>query len=257
MGAQGSHALACTAARHTPHPDQQSASSDPVRRIVFCDVDGVLNTRETRARPSAVDTQFGHPMFHPSHLPTADMLQRLSFILHATDAALVLSSTWRLHCEHRRNLSALMCEHGIKILGDTPDLSRAHGDRVDECIQWLSQNAPNAAFIIVDDLDLVGMNRKMQPSHFVRTDDECGLTPELVEQAVIKLEMQAAPLPSPLPTSRKWPPCKSNARSRRESLPRVVRSILSCSVIGAHSLGPGSPAAWAIWRYVPSGTSRC
>jgi hypothetical protein len=238
-----------SAERYTPHVDRQS--SEPFRCIVFCDVDGVLNTRLSRARPSTVDSERGvHPVFNPSHLPSPDMIERLASILRSADAALVLSSTWRLHAQHRSKLAALMREHGITILGDTPDLSPTHGDRVDECLQWLTRNAPNAAYVCIDDLDLLAVNVNMQPSHFVRTDDECGLTPELAEQALIKLAIQTA----------QSPPCSKSktAVNRMKSIPRFFasgRSILSSMITAADSGGMNPPAAWALWRYLPSATS--
>ena len=39
-------------------------------------------------------------------------------------------------------------------------------------------------------MDLVRQNQQMQPTHFVRTDDRWGLTREVVEEAVTKLQFQ-------------------------------------------------------------------
>ena len=70
--------------------------SEP-RRVVFCDVDGVLNNHATRTRPCAipqVENQEGKAL-NPAHLPPPEMLSLLGTLLRNSDAALVLSSSWR------------------------------------------------------------------------------------------------------------------------------------------------------------------
>ena len=77
----------------------------------------------------------------------------------------------------------------MKIIGATSDFSvRGSGDRVDEILSWLEKNTDSKVnWIAIDDMNLVAMNHKMSPLHFVQTSDEFGLTIEEAQEAVVKL----------------------------------------------------------------------
>ena len=62
---------------------------------------------------------------------------------------------------------------------------------VDEIHTWLRENrATELPWVAIDDLDLLAMNPRMQRKHFVRTRDGTGLTRQLVEDALLTLQVQ-------------------------------------------------------------------
>lgn len=76
------------------------------------------------------------------------------------------------------------------LLDRTPDLeSLGKGDRVTEIREWLVDNVFRhiTSWIVIDDLDLIKMNDKLPRDHFVKTNDDIGLTDELADKAVRKL----------------------------------------------------------------------
>ena len=66
------------------------------------------------------------------------------------------------------------------------------GDRVDEILSWLETHCKdgNRPWVALDDLDLLLMNPKLRPPHFVRTRDSIGLTRENADEAIRLLQAQ-------------------------------------------------------------------
>lgn len=158
--------------------------------VLFLDVDGVLNSQESRA-------------LDQTHMPSADALANLDYIAHTTGPLrVVLSSTWRLDAELRQRLSEALRGIGIELAGDTPDhAATSSGDRVDEIISSLWQTCSSGNDILpwlaIDDMNLLCMNPKLHPDVFVRTDDKVGLTRAKAEEAVEKLTQQRQALNEP------------------------------------------------------------
>jgi len=93
--------------------------------LVFLDVDGVLNSRHTRAE--------GDDSPHP------ELIARIARIVHhkykspshpkvSSHGRVVLSSTWRLNPHHREQVRAALSAHGVILdASDTPDLEGLYG----------------------------------------------------------------------------------------------------------------------------------
>jgi hypothetical protein len=86
----------------------------------------------------------------------------------------------------------------MQSVGHTDDLSlTCAGDRGDEiagCVAARAQGSGHVgvAWVALDDMDLSGMNpRAVTASHFVRTDDEVGLSVAGAHEAVAKLQAAA------------------------------------------------------------------
>lgn len=176
--------------------------------VLFLDVDGVLNSQESRA-------------LDPSHMPSADALANLGHIVStAGPLRVVLSSTWRLDAEPRLRLSEALRGIGIELAGDTPDLETS-GDRVDEIISSLWETSSSGRDILpwlaIDDMDLLYMNPKLHPDAFVRTDDRVGLTRAKAEEAVEKLTKQRQALNAP-----GWGESENHVVSQAHSRPRLM-----------------------------------
>jgi hypothetical protein len=126
-------------------------------KIIFLDIDGVLNcdnTRNPRKFPYVVDPR---------------LLARLKRLLKATRATVVLSSSWR--CDP---VGLLAARHwGIPFFDVCPDKPRSPRK---EMLAWLRQHPEVTRFAIIDDED-DGLDEfpLFQPS------PKTGLTPEIAK----------------------------------------------------------------------------
>lgn len=147
-----------------------------MKPIVFLDFDGVLNSSVfLGARHRAGDDSIDQ--IDP------EAVARLSRIVSASGADVVISSTWRLAftlADLRGRLNA----HGFtgRVIDRTPNLPDE--DRAAEILAWLAdppRDRPET-FVIVDDDGDAGL-RELAP-HFVRTDFTHGLQDRHVERAL-------------------------------------------------------------------------
>lgn len=130
-------------------------------------------------------------------------MERLSRIVKATGAEIVLSSTWRFDWEGPNKpelgtslyaLRATFRKYGMEIVDKTPLIINENhwkdtlrGSREKEIFYWLSKHPEVEKFIIIDDMeDLFSSNKAFQ--HLVLTDEyDGGLTEELAQQAITML----------------------------------------------------------------------
>lgn len=130
-------------------------------KVLFLDVDGVLNRRGTRERCTGfigVDRELS---------------ARLLKWLRQTDVEVVLSSTWRKHPEMHPHLM----KAGIEWIDVTPSLS---ADRGQEIQHWLDQHEGKvtAYAILDDDSDMLDH----QKERFVQTQNAVGLEDKHIEK---------------------------------------------------------------------------
>ena len=158
------HAPQAQRQRHAgPQPEQQGTPP----RLLFLDVDGVLNTEDN---PRGLD---------------AVLLGRLRGVLRATGARLVLSTMWRLHPRLKATLLAGLEAAQIPtslVLGQTENLGRDK-TRAHEIGAWLESH-PHAQWIAVDDIDLEAQHASLLAGHFVHTSPSEGLTADLASLAI-------------------------------------------------------------------------
>src|SRR5436190_20496665 len=128
-------------------------------KVVFLDIDGVLNTRHT---------------LNPRKLPYVvekTLVRRLKRLLARTKAKAVLSSTWRY--DPAGIFSAR--RYGIPFISCTPDLP--HRPRREEIQAWLKKHPRVTRYAVLDDdddgLDAMPL---FQPSAGT------GLTPEIAKR---------------------------------------------------------------------------
>lgn len=130
--------------------DMGYINADEVKRTeqgekaVFLDIDGVLNSYKydrERGEEGNIDK---------SRLP---LIKQLTY---ATNAKIVLTSSWRKHwstCPEERDeigeeIDNTFAEAGLTIYGKTPDI----GDRAIEISEWLKENPNFTRFVILDDM---------------------------------------------------------------------------------------------------------
>lgn len=118
------------------------------RKILFLDIDGVLNS--ARYQRIRTDTDGN---IDKTRLPL------LKKIIDETDAEIILSSTWRLHWDSDeklcdpvgKELNVLFAEYGLFIMDKTPVLEWSYL-RADEIAEWLKlHEGEYGNFVILDD----------------------------------------------------------------------------------------------------------
>lgn len=154
-------------------------------KIIFCDIDGVLNSAESFKRRNKMVVE---KLIYDNQVdwPTEPMLSNLNNIIKATDAKIVISSTWRfLH--QLADLRGIFNRQGLKgeIIDKTPiiHMSMCRGKEIDK---WLKDCGKNIeSFVILDD------DRDMEPhmDKLVHTTWKKGLTEEHANKATEILNM--------------------------------------------------------------------
>lgn len=146
-------------------------SSDKVK-VIFLDVDGVLNNNRTVRTTKNLYTFVGK-----RHI------RNLKHIINATGAKVVLSSDWRYDRDDPKSNSDFLelkhelLKYGIRFYGFTPELPDAH--RGAEIEQWLKEHTEVEDYVILDD------RTDMEPNkdHWVQTVMNRGLGTEEAEAA--------------------------------------------------------------------------
>lgn len=140
-----------------------------MRKVIFLDIDGVMNSR---------NDYYSYTMETDSHL------KLLKQIIDATDAEIVLSSTWRLFKDSRDVVHRRLQEFGMDFIGCTPDSSSDLMHRGDQIRRWLKDNPNVTSFVILDnDNDMCELI-----THLVRTDTSVGLQKSDVDKAINMLK---------------------------------------------------------------------
>jgi len=156
-------------------------------KIIFLDIDGVLNSFEKLTDPEATKKNKWNPTLlqrfginlevFPEHV------KRLNKITKATDAKLVMSTSWRIgDLEWWAELVILLHNSGVKgfILGRTPN--GRYKNRGNEIRAWLKEHRDEniESFIILDDDGDMGDYM----DHLIQTDHQKGLQDEHVKKAI-------------------------------------------------------------------------
>lgn len=164
-----------------------------VMKVVFLDVDGVLNTEETFERNYQEYLKTGI-----KNEPIDEIrIGYLKEIVDKTGAKIVLSSSWRRHCEfedglivseegHTKYLIKMLAKYGMTLY-DITGYDR-EGNRGNEINEWLNQNEVEN-FIILDDSsgDLQDfIDKELIKTNFYKGENS-GLCQEHIDVAIDKL----------------------------------------------------------------------
>jgi hypothetical protein len=153
-------------------------------KVIFLDVDGVLNSEVSREQER---NNFDNWMEHE----VSEMhVNNLKKIVDATGAQIVLSSSWRF--DHPKAtgrdfiadplmkvLDRKLKAVGLDIIDVTPDLrGKIRGAEIQD---WLDRHSEVERFVILDDdTDML----EEQKPFFVNTTFKCGLTEELAKKVI-------------------------------------------------------------------------
>jgi len=174
--------------------NEQNHTTTPVkhRRVIFLDIDGVLNSAQTCTRWEAITGVWecgGY--FHERDLCRddnvmwgPDLVQHLKRMVEETNACIVISSTWRefFSVEKFVEMFAVYGWHQAPVIDKTP--SSDFTLRGQEINAWLYDN-PVAGYVIIDDTDSF---LEEQSPYFVQTDPEVGLSATDVDKAIAILK---------------------------------------------------------------------
>jgi len=150
-----------------------SAGIDGLDSVLFLDVDGVLHSLNVT---------------HPRQQFNAACMELLREVLTATSASVVLSTSWRLHTDARRELAEKLVEHGLpQFVSRTPSIAQFH--RAREIFAWVRRHRPRT-WVAVDDWPLEEENSEIT-GHFVRTRPCYGLQRDTADRIIELFKHQA------------------------------------------------------------------
>ncbi len=162
-------------------------SSTPLR-LVFLDVDGVLNTANERMATSI----------------NQDCLELFCATVKEANAYIVVSSTWRKHKPFMEKLLHCLgkgvdeCDIGSRVLGKTPDI--AAFERPREILSWLRDfrnmfpHHQVLSWVCVDDMPLEEMGGDKFEDHCVKTTITRGFEPKHSTELYGKLTQRSSPV---------------------------------------------------------------
>ena len=135
-------------------------------KVIFLDIDGVLNTRKTIERWRGL---IGID---------ATLARRFAQLQQATGASVVLSSTWRLE----RNWKATMRKNSVVgVIDRTPDLpGRSRGEEIGA---WLTAHPEVGVYVILDDQSDMLPHQPLFKTSFYRG----GLTDKIAQRVQLYL----------------------------------------------------------------------
>lgn len=142
-------------------------------KIIFCDLDGVLNSKNYECSDRYIRDALD---------PLA--VARLNKITDATNAKIVISSSWRVAFEFdKETLFYLLKEEGVT--GEMIDITPIFTSylRWTEIRDWLDDHPDVEKFVILDDIDYMG---DLQ-SHLILTTMMDGLLDNHADLAIEKL----------------------------------------------------------------------
>lgn len=151
-------------------------SNTETSRIVFLDVDGVLNSYLWTVRPKTVEENQGDPDLDPFAI---NLLNEFTQIF---DLKIVISSDWRIssYCIPR------LKNAGVKNIIDTTPLTILNSyklknwvKRGEEIQMWLNEHPEVENYVIFDDREDIE-----QKDHFIKIDSYRGLTQEDIQKAI-------------------------------------------------------------------------
>lgn len=160
------------------HKRQECQQEEIVRKIIFLDLDGVMDNRKydvfLNKHSLPEKDEFG-VVFDP------DCIAALRHIVEETGAGIVISSSWKddMSLDTLRKMweSRHLPGH---LIGVTPTISLHRGD---EIAAWLTFCPDNSQYVIIDDQPADQFHTAHYP-HLITTSGWDGLTKELAEKAI-------------------------------------------------------------------------
>lgn len=149
------------------------------RKIIFLDIDGVLNSSEFD------DHCRGTYLIDPAaeDLLDAEAVMTLRYIVDQTGAEVVMSSSWREYPEAKWHAIMQLDLYGVQVIDSTPPSSpvKTWDYRNEEIKAWLDQHPEVTGYLILDDIPMTFLE---QAQHQVLTTMQKGLLREHADKAI-------------------------------------------------------------------------
>lgn len=156
-------------------------------KVIFLDIDGVLNCSTSKSR--CIDDVCG-----VIHGIDSDKVKRLAKIVEATGAQIVLSSDWKdgwskyytsQKPSHAKYLDNHLYKKGkLTIKDKTPNTHKGSWFRGSEILAYLRMHQDIENYVILDDTFFDDFANKEIEEHLVLTNREVGLTDGDVNDAI-------------------------------------------------------------------------
>src|ERR1700749_3813508 len=146
-----------------------------MKRIIFLDVDGVLNSEETVDYYGHYGGWFGEndEIDEVKVAWGQQLVDNLKYIVEQTNAEIVVSSTWRVHFSLQKfsDMFKIYGWENVPLIGKTESLAASRGVEIN---QWLNANEGEIeSYVILDDNDWFLTE---QQSSFIKTSIFHGLS---------------------------------------------------------------------------------
>eukprot|EP01083_Nonionella_stella_P141399 435579_1 len=161
--------------------NQNSSNSEYDNKVIFLDVDGVLNSLEFTPVQDITCTD-------DLYVIEEAKLKLLKQIVDKTKSNIVISSTWRNNQKQLAKLSNMLNKYGMHYMDCIPHLHDKHKNRTHEIEMFLHNHSNNetpiSKWIAIDDMDLMRLNSNLMQNHFVHTTQQYGLTQDHANFAI-------------------------------------------------------------------------
>lgn len=157
-------------------------------KVIFLDIDGVLNSADTVSDWEKKTGTSGYGGFfeETDEITNGDvkwgegLVRNLKYIVKKTGADIVISSTWRHYfsVDKFKEMFAIYDWHNAPVIDRTPYGGKIRGLEVNT---WLNKHAQYTNYVILDDSDDFMVS---QIKNFVQTNPEVGLTKEDANKAI-------------------------------------------------------------------------
>lgn len=170
-----------------------------ITKIIFLDIDGVLNYMPDRQLLETLKNNLGYEKFqHEIYGFSERLVKYLKMIIDATNCKIVFSTSWRYFKDHhiegsdwRKTLAELLNVDQSIFIGNTPDISSGWNNgsfsrrRGLEITNWINSNTEPGKykFCIIDD-EICDIIHDIPQKYIVHTDTKIGLTLDDVKKAI-------------------------------------------------------------------------
>lgn len=161
-----------------------------MKKIIFLDFDGVLVTgrcqMQLRETNGTLRDEHG-ALFDP------ECVKLLKDVIDATDADIVVSSTWKMEMS-LEGILRMWSDRVLpgRVIGVTPDIDPIH--RGDEIVAWLDACGEDCRYAIIDDTPFTDFFREEQLPHLFKVDERVGIDEDTVRSVIDYFNGNPAPM---------------------------------------------------------------
>ena len=151
-----------------------------MKKIIFLDYDGVLVT--DRGQKYHLETN-GTLRDDHGALFDPECVKYLKEIIDATDAEIVVTSTWKMEMG-LEGIRQMWCDRALpgNVIGVTPDIDPIH--RGAEIAAWLDTCGEDCRYAIIDDTPFTDFFREEQLPHLFKVDERTGIDEETAKRVI-------------------------------------------------------------------------